>query len=368
MKKTLIALTVAVIMIAQGLPGHSRAGENIAPKGAAATEPTGASKKSVADEKKDEEAAKAAAEEAKKAAELEKKAAEEAKKIIVAKVNGVGINMFMLTRAMNRVAPQYVKAGEDVTPETTAKIKSEALDNLIIEELAVQQAIKQGINPRPEAIDKVIAQVRKNLATEQAYNEYLDRNNLTEDALRKMIERSQRLELITAKEVYKKVKVDEKLLKDEYEKEKSKYILPENFVVEDVWFIKGKKDEAARKHAEDILKMIRSEGNDPNKLILDGTFIVRNAAIVKQRYPEIYKAMTDMKVGDLSGIIDEKDGLHIIKVNKKEPSRQATFEEARPSIEPKLVYPVQEQRRQQWEKELRENAKIEILTDESEKK
>ena len=285
---------------------------------------------------------------------------EEAKKNIVARVNGAEINMFILTRAMNKVAPKYLKEGEAATPEITRSIKSEALDRLIFEELAVQEAVKQGINPAPEAIDKVVGQVKENLGSEQAYREYLDKNNLTEDTLKKLIERSQRYELITAREVYGKVKVDEKLLQDEYEKDKAKYILPENLVVEDVWFMKLK-DDAAGKKAEEVLNTIKTKDNDFGKLVLDGTFIVRKIKVTQEKYPEIHKAMTSMKVGDLSGVIGDKDGFHIIKVLKNDPSRQATFEEARGTIEPKFLVPAQDQRKEEWVRELRKDAKIEIL-------
>lgn len=366
MKKTLIILAVAIIIVVPGLPGRLHAGGNSIDNGAASAERHEVIKESPKDEKKDEESVRAAeaqkAEETKKA-EGERKAAEEAKKIIVARVNGADINMLMLTRAMNRVAPKYVKEGEAVTPETTTKIKREALDRLIFEELAVQEAVKQGINPAPETIEKVVAQVKQNMRSEQGYRDYLDKAGLTEDDLKKIIERSQRYELITAREVYGKVKVDEKLLHDEYEKEKGKFVLPDNFVVEDVFFLQGKDEEATRGKAEQILKTIMKNDNDVWKLVLDGSFIVRKINIKKEKYPEIYKAMTDMKVGDLSGVMKDKDGFHIIKVVKKEPSRQATFEEARGAIEPEFLVPAQDQRREEWERELRENAKIEILLD-----
>lgn len=360
MRKTLITLSVAVILVVPGFTGWLFAGENIARSDAPVLKPIAVSEESSGAEKMDKGEAKAAegrkAEEAKQAEE-ERKAVEEAKKNIVARVNGADINMFMLTRAMNRVAPKYIK--EAPTPETTAKIRDEALNRLIFEELAVQEAIKQDINPAPEAIEKVVDQVRKNLGPGQDYREYLVNNNLTEDTLKKLIERSQRHEIITAREVYRKVKVDEKLLQDEYEKEKGKYILPENLVVDDVWFM-NLKDDAARKKAEEVLNTIKRKDNDFGKLMLDGTFIVRKIKVKKEKYPEIHKAMAGMKVGDLSGVISDKDGLHIIKVSKNEPSRQATFEEARGTIEPKFLVPAQEQRTEEWEKELRKNAKIEI--------
>lgn len=124
---------------------------------------------------------------------------------------------------------------------------------------------------------------------------------------------------------------------------------------------------ATRKKAGEILETIRKNDNDVWKLVLDGTFIVRQIKITKEKYPAIYKAMTDMKVGDLSGVIQDKDGFHIIKVLRKEPSRQSTFEEARPALEPGFLVPAQDQRREEWGKELRKDAKIEIMPEEIEK-
>ena len=378
MKKTLIALTIAVLMVGPGLISHLYAEKSTANDAPRAEQQgkvkTGEnapwiSNEIAGDEKKDEEAVKAAeaqkAEEAKKAEE-EKKAAEEAKKVIVARVNGAEINMFLLARAMDRVAAKHAK-DETLTPETTKKIQQEALDRLIFEELAVQEALKQGLNPAPEDIEKVVGQVKENAGSEQAYMEYLDKAYLTEDTLKKLIERSQRYELITAREVYGKVKVDEKVLQDEYEKEKGKFVLPDNFAVEDVLFLQGKDEEETRKKAGEVLETIRKNDNDVWKLVLDGTFIVRKIKITKEKYPEIHKNMTDMKAGDLSAVIKDKDGYHIIKVVKKEPSRQLSFEEARGTIEPKFMIPLQDQRREEWDKELRKDAKIEIMLEDAEK-
>jgi len=353
MRKTLIILTVAIIMVVPGLTGLLHAGGNSIDKGAAGVGQRAVTEESSGAEKKGEEAAKAA----------EVRKAEEAKKIIVARVNGADINMFMLVRAMNRVAPKYVKEGEEASPETTMKIKRAALDRLIFEELAVQEAIRQGINPAPEAIEAVVSQIKTNLGSEQDYRDYLQNSFLTEDTLKKMIERSQRYELITAREIYGKVKVDEKLLQAEYEKEKGRFILPENFVAEDVYFLQGKDEETTRKKAGEVLGTIKKNDNDMWKLVLDGTFIVRKITVTSEKYPEIYKTMTGMKVGDLSGVMKDKDGFHIIKVIKKEPSRQLSFEETKSSIEPKFLVPAQDQRREEWEKELRKDAKIEILSD-----
>jgi hypothetical protein len=361
MKKVILILVILVFMTISGLSGNAYATD----AGVKSDTLIVSEKKYGADKTAEEvKAAEALKPENSKMAEEARRAVEEAKKIIVAKVNGQDINMFMLVRTMNKVAPKYVKEGEITSSEITEKIRTEALDRLILEELAVQEAIKQNINPDLTEIEEVIAQVKKNLATEEAYREYLVNSNLTEEMLEKLIERSRRYELITAREVYGQIRVDEKLLKAEYEKEKGRFILPDSFLVEDVLFIKEENEEAISEKADKVLKTIRKKNNDVWNLILDGTFIVRKTAIKQERHPEIYKVMLDMNVGDLSGVIKDLDGFHIIKVIRKDFSRQASFEDAKAALEAKFLVSAQEERKKEWEEELRKDAKIEIMPDE----
>ncbi len=348
MRKILIVVAVALLIMGPGLTGCSRASEQN--PGAPHMSPTA---NPLGDEKRDAAAAEKA--------EDAKKDAEAARKVVVARVNGSDISLYELIRAMNIVAPKYINRAEQATREMTSKIRKEALDRLIFEELAIQEAAKEGINPGPEAVENVVREVRKNLGTEEAYKDYLSRHDLTEEMLKKLIARSQSYEMITAKEIYRKVKVDERLLKDEYEKEKSTYVLPENFVAEDVFFPKGKDEETAKKRAGEILETIKQKKGDAWKLVLDGTFVVRQMRITRERNPEVYKAMAGMNVGDLSGVLTDRDGLHIVKVSRKDAPRQATFEEAKGAIEPKFLVPAQDKRKDEWEKELKKNARIEIV-------
>jgi hypothetical protein len=157
-----------------------------------------------------------------------KKGIKESQNIVIATVNGAALTMFDLVREMNAIAPKYVAAGQPTTPEITAKVKKEALNNLIFKELAVQEAIKEGMKVKPEAVEDVINKVRAQAGSEEAYKKYLEERNLSEEALKKTIERSHILEMITAREVFDKIEVDEKTLRHAYEKEKASFMTKEN--------------------------------------------------------------------------------------------------------------------------------------------
>jgi len=163
--------------------------------------------------KKEEPIAPPPSPEQKAVMEVLKKSAEVAKTVFAAKVNGVEVTMHDLVREMNRIAPKYVKDGEKTPPATTAKIRKEALDNLIFNELAVQEAVRQGITVSPEKVNEVVKLMKEQLGSNDAYQKYLDDLGITEEGLKKRIERSHLLEIVTAKEVYQKITIEDKVAK-----------------------------------------------------------------------------------------------------------------------------------------------------------
>ncbi len=144
------------------------------------------------------------------------------KKIVVAKVNGEAITQFSLLREMNALRPQYLmKAGQQQSPALDAKIWKDALDILITEELAVQEAGRQGLKPDPKKVDDALAKVRKEAGSAEAYQKYLSSNGLTEEELRRLIQRDALFEMIATREVDARIKVTDAELKALYERDKT---------------------------------------------------------------------------------------------------------------------------------------------------
>ncbi len=158
-----------------------------------------------------------------KAVEAIKKSFEESKKATAAKVNGATISMFDLVREMNTIGPEYIKPGQQKDPKVDEKVRKEALDRLIYRELAVQEAIRQGIQAPPQNIDQEIAKMKADLKTEDAYRQKLSSAGITEAELKKQIERSILVEMITEREIFDKVKVDPNQVRKTYEREKASY-------------------------------------------------------------------------------------------------------------------------------------------------
>lgn len=166
-------------------------------------------------------------EQAKKAEEINRGNAE-SKNVVVARVNGADIIMFDLVKEMNALVWKYVAAGQPTTPEINAKVKKEALDKLIFRELAIQEAIKDGLKVEPNAVEDVINKVRMQAGSEEAYKKYLEERSLNEDDLKRTVARSHLLEMVTAKKIFDKIKVDDKVLRDAYEKDKASFMRKDN--------------------------------------------------------------------------------------------------------------------------------------------
>jgi parvulin-like peptidyl-prolyl isomerase len=290
------------------------------------------------------------------------KSIEDSKKVVVARVNGVNIIMNDLMNRMAQITFQHSGRGQQMTPEVRQKAEKEVLDMLIFRELAVQQAVNAGMKASPEAVVQAVAVLRTNAGSDEAFKKSLTMSGDTEESLRRSVERNMLFDMIATREIFGKIKVDEKRLRDSYAKDKAKYAFPETFAVEEVVVVKGKDDAAAMKRAKEILALIK-KNHDFSKLPQDGSFMIRQGWIEKKEYPNVFTAAARLKEGSLSDVIREEDGLHIIKVMKREPARQLSFEEARPQIEIELKRPLIEKRKQEWEAELKKKAKIEILLD-----
>ncbi len=294
-----------------------------------------------------------------------KDAAVKARKDIVANVEGADISMYDLVRMMNRVAAAFYADVEQLTPEINKEIQERALDRLIFEELAVREAINQNIVITPEKIDKVIEETKKLYPTEEGFQKYLDGIGINEEQLRGQIERRRLLQGITGKEVYQKVTIDpkdvERLYKDYLELGKLKRA--DEFFIKEIVLIEGKDKKTVEATADKLLGQLEMFDYDFGKLTLDGTFIVRKLRVKKDQLPVVFKTMEEMKVGDVSGVVEDGGTFHIFKVIKNEHGRDMTREEARGILEDRLAPYSQEKRKAAWMKELRKDAKIVVYED-----
>ncbi|MCF8056406.1 MAG: SurA N-terminal domain-containing protein [Desulfocapsa sp.] len=304
-----------------------------------------------------------------KAIAEQQKAVVASKEVIVASVEGTEISMFDLVAMMNRVVSAFYGDVKVLTPELNKEIQERALDRLIFEELAVREAVRQKIIIAPEKIDKVIEETKKTYSTEEEYQKYLSDNDISEEQLRAKILRRKLLQAITGKEIYQKVNIDPKDMERLYSeyKEAGKLRTADEFFVKEILVLDAKDKDMEAATAQVLLYKLKKNDYDFGKLLLDGTFIVRDLRVKKDKLPVIFKSMKSMEVGEFSDVVEDGGTFHIFKVLRNHQSRDMTMEEARGLLEDKLAPYSQEKRRVAWMNELKKDADITIYEKELEK-
>ena len=146
---------------------------------------------------------------------------EASKKVTALKVNGEIIAEFFVLREMNTIGPRYLKPGQARTPELDARIRRDALDIVIFQALAVQEARKRGMQVKPEVMDAEIARLKEHKGPGRSFQDYLTSNGLTEEEFRRALEQEYLFEQIAAREIDAKVTVTEAAVKERYAREKT---------------------------------------------------------------------------------------------------------------------------------------------------
>jgi foldase protein PrsA len=285
---------------------------------------------------------------------------EEAKSIVVATVNAVPITMDAVVRMMNRMKiPNHGELPADYQNE----LRNAAVQRLVLQELAYQKAKTAGLTVDQKEIDQLIISFKEKMGGEKEASEFLAKEGLAQVDLNAQVHRSLMLEQIYASEVAAKASVSEEDLQREYEKEKKNFILPEKIKITDV-IVFGKEDEKkARQKARELKTRITGDKDqDPWKLVLDGSFLVRNMDLRQgqEKNRQLYLAAKAMKRGEVSDVVKNDEGYHVIKLIESSPEKQLSLEEAKPTLEARLKAGAHQKRLDAWSEELRKDAKIEI--------
>lgn len=279
---------------------------------------------------------------------------------IVARVNGVGITAAALNARVERVL--RAKGHGTSSQEDFRAIARKALDKLIVQELAYQKARAEGMKVSREEMDAVIASLKKRAGGEEKYRELLAKSNVTEDKVRKELARNRLVKRIFEKDVLSKVVISPDEIRNEYERTKSDFIIPEKVVIDDVVLFLDPGKGGSMKKAEALRRRIMlDKDKDPRNIPSDGTFMVREMEPNKAKQKELYDAAVKLKEGEVSGIIETADSLHIIKLKKYSPQREAGFDQVKGYVEARLKAQKAGKIMAVWEEKLKKGAKIEIL-------
>jgi peptidyl-prolyl cis-trans isomerase C len=243
---------------------------------------------------------------------------------VLATVNGNAITSADFDREV-KALPEYIRGMAD-TPQG----KKEMIDTLIMRELILQQAAKEGLDKGKE-IEEKLAELKKRIVVDTYLKKKVETDaKISDDELKKFYD--QNLDKFKGGE---QVKASHILVKSEQE---AKNILAQ---------LKGGAsfEELAKTKSADTSA---SKGGDL------GWFGKGNMV------PAFEKAAFALKEGELSGVVKSEFGFHIIKLTGKRAAGTRPFEEAKEQIKAALLPSKQQQVFMQLKEDLKKGAKIEL--------
>ena len=246
---------------------------------------------------------------------------------VLAEVGGTSITVDAFKKEMENLPP-YLKPMTE-----TADGKKEMLETMIIRELIIQEAAKEGIENTP-AVKEKLEELKKRLVVE-AY-------------LKKKVE--------------EQAKVSDEELKKFYEQNKDKFKTGDQVKASHI-IVKTEKE------AKDLLAQVKAGGNFEElakKNSTDGAaskggdlgWFSKGSMI-----PEFEKVAFAMKEGDISGVVKTKFGYHVIKLTGKRAAGARSFEEVKEQIKASMLPSKQQEVFQKLKDDLKKSGKFTIKED-----
>ncbi|WP_282003953.1 peptidylprolyl isomerase [Geotalea uraniireducens] len=246
---------------------------------------------------------------------------------VIAEVNGDSITTGDFQRELENLPP-YLKPMAE-TPEG----KKELLDTMVVRELILQQARKDGIDKSPEVAAKL---------------EELKKRVIVDAFLKKKVE--------------EQVNISDDELKKFYDENKDKFKTGDQIRASHILV-------RTEKEAQDILAQLKAGANFEElakKKSIDSAaakggdlgWFSKGAMV-----PEFEKAVMGMKDGQISGIVKTKFGYHIIKKTGTRKAGVRSFDEVKEQIKAALLPAKQQEVFQKLKDDIKKNAKITINED-----
>ena len=255
-----------------------------------------------------------------------------------------------------------------------SKIRQSLLDQLIEKKLAEQKIrelnIKIGDDEIRQAIDDVKRQNK--IDSQEAFKAALANQGLTFDQYRAQLqEQLEKLRLVSM-EVRSKIQVSESEMREYYKANLAKYSEEESFHARHIFFRISEKAPAEEikramtsallvlaesKSGKDFVELAKSYSEDPAARKDGG-----DLGIFKKgdMLPELEKTILAMKPGEVSELVVTPAGFHIIKLEERIKGKVKPFESVKTEIEDAIYRKKSEERFNQWAKELRSKASVEL--------
>jgi peptidyl-prolyl cis-trans isomerase SurA len=292
---------------------------------------------------------------------------------IVALVNGEIITLSELDQMGQ---PFYEKvrqtspAGE--REEKLKKARMEVLGQIIENRLLEEEMKKRKIEVPERDVDAAIQDVLKSSKlTENDMKKALAREGLTYSAYRQRVRDELGKMRLVSREIKSKIVIEEEVLREYYRKNPEKFTDPLEIKIQQIFFPvpqNASREETAvvQRKAQAILERAR-KGEDFSELARKYSMgpEARDGGLLgyfkhRELMPELEEAAFKLRPGEISDLVRSPAGFHILQVLERKGGEPRPFAEVQFKIREELSEAEAQKKFEQWIKELKSKAYIEI--------
>lgn len=233
------------------------------------------------------------------------------------------------------------KRNHTLSDHQMAKLSRKLVENLIRRELLHQKAQQKKIKIQDRWVDKALADFKVKLRTKGGYKDYLNKATLNETQIKARIEKGLIVRRLLHRDVIRQIKVSEAEMQAFYRKNPEFFQRQEQIrirqIMIDVDDISKRGDGLVRIQAIQNKLLgganfaaLALEYSEDNSRVSGGDLgYLERGQIIKP----LADAVSSLKTGEVSDIIETRLGYHLIQLVDRIPSSQMAYRNARTKIE-----------------------------------
>jgi peptidyl-prolyl cis-trans isomerase C len=242
----------------------------------------------------------------------------------------------LLRQFSGRFSPQQMAQIEP-------KLWSQALENLINFKLLLAEADKKDIQAEEKAIEEQISQISGRFQTPDQFREQLAAFGMTEEKLRDDVSNNLKISALLESALTQSADLQEKEIEDFYKNHSENFSTPESVQASHILIKVEPTDGPAEKEQKrqkiatlqeeikkgaDFSQLAREHSDCPSKQRGGDLGSFSRGRMVKPFEDVAFQ----LKVGEVSGIVDTQFGYHLIKVTDRQEAQVESLEKSREKV------------------------------------
>lgn len=294
---------------------------------------------------------------------------------VVARVNGAELKDTDLKRAIDRLFPYEGMHGNKVPDKYNSDIRGKALNQIIFEELAYQEAKRRNMIVPVATVHEVEQQARSRFTTQAQYDEFVRSGYGSVEGFRRQIRRGILIAKLVDADVTQRSHMSDAQLREYYLRNKARFVKPESISIQSITINipdnpTPEQLNTARERAQAILPkakaaksyeefgLIAEKASDDDWRVMMGD----HKWIHRGRTPAaVEKVIFSLKPQQTSDVIETREALIIVRVNGYEPQKQLSFAEVKDNMRQGMEAEAAGKLRADLEQRLRKGGKVEVL-------